>query len=145
MGTPKQLVFPFGHGMSYTTFEYQSINVPCMTVTQKAIVDVTAHIKNTGTVAGDEVVFLWVKGPQPVSTAPGAQRPVKILASFAKQHLEAGEEADVSLPVRVQDLKHWNGGENGSWGIDPGQYTVLVGPSGDEKDLKLMGTFSVGQ
>lgn len=145
MGTPKQLVFPFGHGMSYTTFEYQSINVPCTTVTEKAIVDVTAHIKNTGTKAGDEVVYLWVKGPKGVSTTPGAERPVKVLASFAKQHLDAGAEADVSLPVRIQDLKHWNGDANGSWGIDQGTYTVLVGPSGDDNDLKLMGTFTVGQ
>ncbi|HTQ04870.1 MAG TPA: glycoside hydrolase family 3 N-terminal domain-containing protein [Polyangiaceae bacterium] len=144
-GTPKQLVFPFGHGMSYTTFDYTGIDVPCTNVTTKAIVNVTAHVKNSGTVAGDEVVFLWVKGPQAVSTTVNASRPVKVLASFAKQHLEAGAEADVSLPVRVWDLKHWNGGNNGSWGVDPGQYTVLVGPSGDDKDLKQMGTFTVGQ
>jgi beta-glucosidase len=137
-GTPKTLVFPFGHGMTYTKFTYDTLSVPCTDATHKAIVNVTAHITNAGTVAGDEVVFLWVKGPKPVSTTAGSQRPVKILASFNKVHLDPGAGADVTLPVRVQDLKHWNGDATGSWVIDDGDYTVLVGPSGDDKDLTLM-------
>jgi beta-glucosidase len=138
------LVYPFGHGLSYTTFTYDTLQVPCQQVGQNAIINVTVNVKNTGPVAGDEVALLFVKGPKPASDTSGAARPVKQLASFAKVHLEAGASAPVTLPVRIQDLKHWQGDEKtGKWVIDPGAYTVLVGPSGADKDLTLMDTFTV--
>jgi beta-glucosidase len=138
-----QLVYPFGRGLSYTTFSYDSVHTPCQQVGSKAIINVTAHVTNTGAMAGDEVVLLFVKGPVAPSDVSGSARPVKMLASFAKQHLEPGMGADVTLPVRVQDLKHWQGDANGKWVVDPGTYTVLVGPSGADKDLTLMDTFTV--
>ncbi len=142
-GLSDQLVYPFGHGLSYTTFTYDSVHVPCAQVGPNAIINVTAHITNTGAMAGDEVALLFVKGPQAKSDTSGSARPVKMLASFAKQHLDAGMGTDVTLPVRVQDLKHWQGGATGKWVVDPGTYTVLVGRSAADKDLTLMDTFTV--
>jgi len=139
-----QLVYPFGRGLSYTTFTYDTLQVPCQQVGQNAIINVTVNVKNTGPVAGDEVAMLFVKGPKAASDTSGAARPVKQLASFAKVHLEASANATVTLPVRVQDLKHWQGDDKtGKWVTDPGTYTVLVGPSGADKDLTLMDTFTV--
>jgi len=142
-GISDQLVYPFGHGLSYTTFTYDNVHVPCPQVGPNAVLNVTAHVTNTGGMAGDEVVMLFVKGPVAKSDTSGAARPVKMLASFAKQHLEPTEGKDVTLHLRVQDLKHWQGDKNGKWVVDPGTYTVLVGPSGADKDLTLMDTFTV--
>ena len=140
-GQPVDLQFPFGHGLSYTEFEYSGLSVPCQEVSSGAVLDVTVDVKNSGPVAGDEVAFLFVSGP-PSEAGP---RPVKELKSFARVSLAKGETRTVHLPLRIQDLKHWNGDANGSWVIDPGTYTISVGPSGDDADLaRNQATFTFG-
>ena len=69
---------------------------------------------------------LFIKGP--ATTATG-QRAVKELKSFAKVTVPAMGMTTAHLPLRIQDLRHWEGGANGSWIIDKGMYTVLVGKS----------------
>jgi beta-glucosidase len=140
MGMAKELVFPFGHGMSYSTFTYANLQVPCTTATEKAILDVTVDITNTSAVAGEEVALLFIKGP--VTTATGA-RPVKELKSFAKVLVPAMGMTTAHLPLRIQDLRRWEGAANGAWVIDKGMYTVLVGKSGADADLTAMGTFTI--
>jgi beta-glucosidase len=140
MGMPKELVFPFGHGLSYSNFTYANVQVPCTTATDKAILDVTVDISNTSAVAGEEVALLFVKGP--ATTATGA-RAVKELKSFAKVMVPAMGMTTAHLPLRIQDLRHWEGAANGSWVIDKGMYTVLVGKSGADADLTAMGTFTI--
>jgi beta-glucosidase len=142
-GMADQLVYPFGHGLSYTTFSYDSVQSPCPQVNHNSVVNITAHITNTGAMAGDEVVMAFVKGPVAATDTSGSARPVKVLASFAKQHLDPGMGADVTLPIRIQDLKHWSGDAGGHWVIDDGTYTILVGPSDADKDLTQMTTFVV--
>ena len=137
-GEQADLVFPFGHGLSYTTFAYSDLAVPCAQVNGGAVLDVTANVRNTGSANGDEVAYLFVKGPD----VPEEPRSVKELKSFARVSLAPGATERVHLPVRVQDLKHWSTAQ-GSWVIDPGDYTVLVGPSAAEGDLQLVGTFTV--
>jgi beta-glucosidase len=140
MGTAANLVFPFGHGLSYSTFTYGNLQVPCTTATEKAILDVTVDITNTSAVAGQEVALLFVKGP--ATTATGA-RAVKELKSFAKVTVPAMGMTTAHLPLRINDLRHWEGAANGSWIIDKGMYTVLVGKSGADADLTQMGTFTI--
>jgi beta-glucosidase len=140
MGTAANLVFPFGHGLSYSTFTYGNLQVPCTTATEKAILDVTVDITNTSAVAGEEVALLFVKGP--TTTATG-QRAVKELKSFAKVLVPAMGMTTAHLPLRIQDLRHWEGAANGAWVIDKGVYTVLVGKSGADADLTAMGTFTI--
>lgn len=147
-GMPKTLVFPFGHGLSYTTFAYSDVTMPCATVTPtETWIDVTAKITNTGPVAGEEVAFLFLEGPPKPAGITGF-RPVRELKSFTKVKLGAMGAADASqvvhLPIKVQDLRHWEGDANGHWVIDNGVYTVKVGKSEDPADLPATqsGTFT---
>lgn len=125
-GEAINLLYPFGHGLSYSTFEYGDITVPCETVTKEAIFQVTVDVTNTSDVDGDEVVMLFVKPPEKPSGVTGA-RPWKELKSFTRVSVPAGETVTAKLPVRVRDLRRWEGGESGKWIIDSGNYTLLVG------------------
>ncbi len=137
-GQQPDVVFPFGHGLSYTTFAYSNAAVPCGEVTDGAVLDVTVNVENTGNVSGDEVAFLFVAGPQ-TSNEP---RPVKQLGSFARVSLAPGAKQVVHLPLRSHDLRHWSDAQSG-WTLDVGEYTVLVGPSGATDALQTAGTFTV--
>ncbi len=122
---PVNLVFPFGHGLSYSTFEYANVQVPCETVPKDAIVCVTADITNTSEVDGDEVVMLFVKPPARPGGLTG-ERPWKELKSFARVSVKAGETKEALLPLRVNDLRRWEGGTDGRWVVDSGAYSILV-------------------
>jgi beta-glucosidase len=146
-GTPKELVFPFGHGLSYTTFEYLGIDVPCADVTKDGVIDVKVTVSNAGAVAGDEVVLLFVKGPPKAAGVTG-ERPVKELKGFRRVNLAAkGTEGDtkiITIPLKIEDLRHWEGdAATGKWVIDDGDYTLMVGPSGDDAALTQMQTIKV--
>ena len=145
-GTPVNLVFPFGWGMSYTTFSYSNLQIPCADTTQDGVVYATVDITNPGPVAGEEVAMLFVAGP-PVPAGITGDRNVKELKSFAKVAVPAGEMVTATLPLRIRDLRHWEGGETGQWVIDPGDYTILVGPdagaAGNVSDFPESGTLTV--
>jgi beta-glucosidase len=141
-GMSGNLVFPFGQGLSYTTFKYQNLKVPCSEVTKGGVVNVTVDITNTGAVEGEEVAMLFVKGPPKAATIKG-DRPVKELKAFWKVNLKPGEGKQIPLQLRVDDLRHWEGDANGAWVIDSGTYTVMVGPNGDDKNLTLTDTFVI--
>jgi beta-glucosidase len=133
-GTPVNLVFPFGHGMSYTSYAYSNLQVPCADATEKGVFNVTVDITNTGAVDGEEVPMLFVAGPpKPVDFT--GERPVKELKSFAKVLVPAGSTVTATLPVRIQDLRRWEGDSNGRWVIDPGDYTLMVGPNASDAAL----------
>ncbi|MFO7179977.1 MAG: glycoside hydrolase family 3 N-terminal domain-containing protein [Pseudomonadota bacterium] len=141
-GTPVELVFPFGHGLSYSTFEYSNLQIPCTDVTKKGIVNVTVDVTNTSAVDGEEIVMLFVK-PPPKPEGITGERPVKELKSFAKVKVPAGQTVKATLPLRVQDLRRWEGDKDGNWVIDNGDYTILVGKSGADADLTLSGTLTI--
>ena len=134
-------MFPFGQGLSYTTFTYSNPYVPCASVTPGAVLDVGVDIENTGAMDGDEVAFLFVEGPPAASDSDA--RSVRELKSFSRTHLPRGAKQRVILPLRIQDLKHWRGDASGSWVLDPGDYRVLVGPRDAEDALMLAGTFTI--
>jgi len=128
-------LFPFGYGMSYTQFAYSNLVVPCSTSTQSAVVNVSVDVTNTGTVAGDEVVLLFVSYPN-----TKAKRPAKELKGFARVSLAAGAKQTVTIPVRVADLKYWDA-TKGNWAIEADTVKVMVGPS--SASLPLSDTFTV--
>jgi beta-glucosidase len=131
---PVDLVFPFGWGLSYSTFEYGDLVVPCETATKDAIVDVTVDITNTSATDGDETALLFVKPPaHPVHPVTG-DRPVKELKSFARVGVGAHSTTTAHLPLRVQDLRHWEGEQDGRWVTDSGDYTILVGKNADDAE-----------
>jgi beta-glucosidase len=81
--TPVSMVFPFGHGLSYSTFEYENLVLPCTVAEKDAIFNVSVDISNTSTVDGDEVALLFVK-PPPKPAGIRGERPWKELKSFAR-------------------------------------------------------------
>ncbi|MET0792302.1 MAG: glycoside hydrolase family 3 C-terminal domain-containing protein, partial [Polyangiaceae bacterium] len=132
-GQSVDLVFPYGYGLSYSTFEYSNLVVPCTTAAKNGIVNISVDIKNTSTVDGDEVAMLFVK-PPPKPAGITGQRPVKELKSFARVSVPAGQTVKAQLPVRIRDLRRWEGDAKGHWIIDSGAYTILVGKNADDAE-----------
>lgn len=122
----KQVSYPFGYGLSYTTFEYANPSVEAGNGTYTVAVDV----KNTGKMAGKEVVQLYVAAPNSAQM----DKPEKELKAFAKtKTLEPGETATVTLTVNAADLASYDEASS-SWVVDAGTYKFLVGAS--SRDIK---------
>jgi len=132
-GQAVELVFPFGHGLSYSSFEYSNLRVPCQTVSKDAIVDVTIDIENTSQFDGDEIAMLFVE-PPPAPRGRQGDRPVKELKSFARVSVAAGQQVTARLPLRIGDLRRWEGEATGAWVVDSGDYTLLVGKNAQDAE-----------
>ena len=126
-------LFAFGYGMSYTQFTYSNLVVPCSDVTKNGVVNVSVDVTNSGSVAGDEVVLLFVSYPN-----TSKKRPSKELKGFARVSLAAGAKQTVQIPVRVSDLKFY---DTSGWAVESGTVKVMVGPS--SANLPLSDTFTV--
>ncbi len=115
--------FPFGFGLSYTTFEYRNLRLDQTEVAADGTLRGSVEITNTGSRAGDEVAQLYVgyEGAQ-------VDRPVKDLKGFARVHLEPGETKRVELTLPVQRLAYYDEAQ-ARWIIEPITYRVHVGPS----------------
>jgi beta-glucosidase len=120
--------FAFGHGLSYTSFKYGDLQIK----TGNKTATVTFTIKNTGTVAGSEVVQLYVK--QEKLQLP---RPEKELKGFTKVFLKAGEEKKVTLTLSEEAFQYFNDVKN-KWEMNPGVFNFIIGSS--SKDIRLKGT-----
>jgi beta-glucosidase len=131
----KKPLFAFGSGMSYTQFSYSNLVVPCSTATQSSVVNVAVDVTNSGSVAGDEVVMLFVSYPN-----TKAKRPARELKGFARVSLAAGAKQTVTIPLRVADLKYWDSTKH-NWAIEADTVKVMVGSSLD--NLPLSDTFTV--
>jgi len=114
----KAVRYPFGHGLSYTTFAYSDLRVQDRKV--------SVRIQNTGTVRGGEVVQLYVAAPQ-----TGIFRPVKELKGFARVELEPGESREVAFTLDDRSFAIWSDG----WRVCGGTYTIRIGAS--SRDIRL--------
>ncbi len=112
--------FPFGFGLSYTTFEYSGIKSQ---EKDNGTVKVSLQVKNTGSIAGSEVVQLYVSDKH--SSVP---RPDKELKGFAKVKLEPGEEKEVSFLLNSRSFAYYDAAGKG-WKVEPGKFGLLVGSS----------------
>ena len=132
----REPAFPFGHGLSYTTYAYRNLSVATPSVAPDGRVAVSVDVTNTGKRAGEEIVQLYVgfEGSK-------VDRPVKLLRAFDKVALAPGEMKTVPLAVDVKDLA-WYNPEARAWEIEPMTYGVLVGPSSRDADL-LRARFTV--
>ncbi|MFQ6044960.1 MAG: glycoside hydrolase family 3 C-terminal domain-containing protein [Gemmatimonadales bacterium] len=119
-------LFPFGHGLSYTTFAYDRLRVE----PAGDGLDVTFTVRNTGVVRGDEVPQVYL-GPPPDAAVPMAPRQ---LVGFERITLEPGEEREVAVHVGARQLSYWSA-ESEVWVPAPGTRTVYVGPS--SRDMRL--------
>jgi beta-glucosidase len=121
--------FPFGHGLSYTTFAYEGLTVDAGDFLTNDTIEVTVSVENTGTVAGKEVVQLYVG-----ECAPSVPRPVRELKAFDKIDLEPGEERMVQFSLYWQDFAYWDI-RAGGWVMNPGNYEIAIGSS--SRDIRL--------
>lgn len=115
-------LYPFGHGLSYTTFRYGRPRVSSERVRAEAPVTVEIDVTNTGRRAGDEVVQLYIRDEVATVT-----RPVKQLRGFQRIHLAAGESRTVPFTLSLDDLAFYNA--DMEFVVEPGFFTVYVGSS----------------
>ena len=116
----------FGHGISYTTFSYSNLKLSSETMDDESTLTISVDVTNTGTMAGKEVVQLYVSDLNGT-----AGRPVKELKGFQKVHLIPGETKTVTLEISARDLSYWHE-ELGDWYAPSGKYGILVGRASDE-------------
>ncbi len=128
-------LFPFGFGLSYTTFQYANLAVAPTSLAPDGRLVVTADVTNSGTVAGDEIAQLYVS-----ATGSRVERAPKDLKAFARVHLEPGQTRTVRFEVRAADLAFWDV-VAGAFEVEAISYGVRVGPS--SADLPLEATFAV--
>jgi beta-glucosidase len=122
--------FPFGYGLSYTTFGYSNLSVNRAKLRPSGELTVTITVKNTGKVDGAEVVQLYVN--QAKSSVP---RPVKELKAFSKVWLKAGESKRVGLTLRSDAFRYFSP-EKMKWVVEPGTYNILIGSSSRQIRLR---------
>jgi beta-glucosidase len=128
--------YPFGFGLSYTTFAYANLAVQSATLGPEDTLVATVEVTNTGAMAGDEVVQLYVG-----YDGSAVQRAVRDLRGFARVSLTPGETRTVTLEVPVRDLAYWDAGA-GAFVVEPLDYTIHVG--GSSRALPLETQVSAG-
>jgi len=119
----KPVLFPFGYGLSYTTFGYSNLKASAGDT-----VKVSFTLKNTGKREGAEIGEVYATIPDPVE-------PPKRLIGWSKVKLAAGEERTVTVDVPRKYLSIWDE-DNNAWKLLPGDYTIMVGGSSDKLPLK---------
>ncbi len=126
-------VFPFGHGLSYSSFTYgETVQLGCPSAEKDSVIPVTVNVTNNSDVTGEEVVFVFAAYPNTT-----ARRSQKELKGFQKVALDPGETKPVTIFIRARDLKYWQGDANGSWVVESGLVDLLVGKSSADADLTL--------
>jgi beta-glucosidase len=131
----KEPLFPFGHGLSYTSFAYANVSVSPSTIDSAGSATVRVDVTNAGARAGDEVVQLYLHDP-----ASAAPRPIKQLRGFRRVHLESGETKTASFTIAARDLAFWDVSVHG-WRVAPGQFGIAVGSS--SLDIRLQSSLTV--
>ena len=117
--------FPFGYGLSYTTFEYSNLRVDKKEMTDQDMLQVSVNVKNTGKRSGKTVVQLYVGAPE-----NEVIRPVRELRGFEKIFLEAGEEKTVTFTLDERAFAYWNTAIY-DWYVEEGTYNVMIGEDAD--------------
>ena len=116
-------LFPFGHGLSYTSFAYEDLRLSTEQLSPNDELTVTFDVTNTGTRAGQEVVQLYVRDEK-----SRLERPEKELKGFAKISLQPGETKTVSLKLGMRSLAYFDDAKP-AWVADAGRFEVLIGSS----------------
>ena len=129
-----QPLFPFGFGLSYTTFAYSDLRIAPDTIGAPGTATVTCTVTNTGGRAGDEVAQLYIH-----DVLASVGRPVMQLEGFHRLHLDAGESAEVRFVLGPDELHMLN--RERRWVVEPGDFRVMVG--GSSRDIRLRGFLTV--
>jgi beta-glucosidase len=127
-------LFAFGHGLSYTAFEYSNLQIQKPEISKWEDLPVTVDVKNTGTLKGDEVVQLYIR-----DSIASVTRPLLELKAFKRISLEPGEKSTVSFVLKPDDLSFLD--ENLKKIVEPGKFGVMIGSS--SADIRQQGNFTV--
>ncbi|GHT18326.1 beta-glucosidase [Bacteroidia bacterium] len=128
-------LFPFGHGLSYSSFEYSNLSITPENPTVKAHITVTLDVKNTGKVAGTETVQLYVR-----DKIGSVATPVKALKGFSQIHLKAGETQKVTLSITPEEHL-WLINNEMKRVVEPGEFEFMLGSS--SADIRLKQTINL--
>jgi beta-glucosidase len=120
--TPNEALYPFGHGLSYSTFDYGAVKLSAATMPWNGTIIVSTRITNTSDRAGEETAQLYVR-----DRVASMTRPVRELKGFRKVALAAGESAEVAFTLTRKDLEFV--GLNREWIAEPGAFDVWIAPS----------------
>ena len=131
----KDVLFPFGHGLSYTTFEYSNLKLSSDKISENDKLTVTFDIKNTGLVDGAEIAQIYVKDIESTIF-----RPEKELKGFKKVFIHAGETVSVEIELEKRSFAYYNV-EIKDWAVESGDFEIMVGAS--SRDIKLTANVNV--
>ncbi len=129
-----QPLFPFGFGLSYTTFEYSDIRFSKNIIGINESVTITCNVKNMGDASGEEVVQLYIR-----DELASVSRPIKELKGFKRIFLNAGEQKQLTFTLTPEDLSMLN--KEMERVVEPGEFRIMIGAS--SKDIKLRGILNV--
>jgi len=132
--SPATPLYPFGHGLSYTSFDYADVTLSAEEVSADGSISVSCRVTNGGERSGDEVIQLYVH-----DLVASCSRPVKQLAGFKRIHLAAGESAEVTFDVDMSQLAFWN--PEMEYVVEPGDVEVMIGASSE--DIRSRKTFRI--
>lgn len=131
---PSSPLYCFGHGLSYTTFEYSNLRIALEEVDAEGRVEISVDVRNTGERAGDEVVQLYLH-----DVVASVTPPVKQLAGFARASLAAGESRTIGFELDLSQLAFYD--REMRFVIEPGEIEVMVGASSE--DIRASGRFEI--
>ncbi len=123
-------LFPFGFGLSYSSFEYAGLKADKKVLKDGETVSLTFTLRNTGKYDGDEVAQLYVSFP-----GSGVERPLKALKGFSRVGIPAGGQKEVTIPLQADDLKYWDVNTH-AFVLEKGTVTYYIGGSSEDQRLK---------
>jgi beta-glucosidase len=125
-------LYPFGYGLSYTTFDYRGVSTNASQMDPDGSVQVHVKVKNTGKRASDEVVEMYVQ-----HTGSAVQRPQLELKGFKRVRVEAGQEKDVAMELKARDLAYWDTPAH-AWRVEKEKVRILAGGSSDKLPVQAV-------
>jgi beta-glucosidase len=132
--SPVTPLYPFGHGLSYTTFEHDELTLSTEEVAADGSISVSCRVTNVGERAGDEIIQVYLH-----DVVASCSRPVKQLAGFKRIHVDAGASAEVTFEIDMSQLAFWN--PEMEYVVEPGEVEVMIGASSE--DIRQKKTFRV--
>jgi beta-glucosidase len=125
-----QPLYPFGYGLSYTTFDYSNLKTSAPTLAKDGTITVSVNVKNTGARAGEEVVQLYVK-----HLKSALEHPIQELRGFQRVAFQPGEQKTVAIPLTAKSLAYWDEAKH-AWTVENGTVEIRVGGSSADERLK---------